>query len=395
MAPHKARACDMAMLQKATVMTIKNPVDTKNVMCDSKVEFKNKIQMNKKLLTLLALASFSNMKAVAEGCAPETPWAAQNNVMLVGASLGVASMKDPISARTDWNSNTPINGDASFNMTGAQKEAMIPSGYQSNISNLKASAAKMGFAGRLDVQYGMRQGMFGAFLYAGLGLNQSKTTANADSVNGLGRCQVYESSAADGAVNITSFQNAGTEINNFGPFVKESYANPRVTITSGLNFQAGARMGVWVNNMFFHGIVGWQCLNLQSKVSDVYKAFELKTTIVNTGTDLIGVREAQEGLKTCSFTKNKWTNALVLGAGIDVAHQKWTYGFYYQAAICQRTNFQYDNFVVGATQNTVTKETNVNGNLGTQQYEKSKATVSTKPVISTFMMTVKYAFHKA
>ena len=106
-----------------------------------------------------------------------------------------------------------------------------------------------------------------------------------------------------------------------------------------------------------------------------------------------------ENLHISSFTKNKWTNALVLGAGLDVAHQKWTYGFYYQAAICQRTKFKYDNFVVGATQNTLTNDPTQVGEAvtykGVQTYDTSPVTVSIQPVISTFMMTVKYAFHKA
>jgi hypothetical protein len=353
--------------------------------------------MNKKLFTLLALASFSNMKAVAEtACAPEVAYAAQNGVMLVGASLGVASMKDPISARTDWNAVTPLDGKSIAN--GLPTD--VPVGYQSNISNLVASAAKMGFAGRLDVQYGMRQGMFGAFLYAGIGLNQSKTTSNAMSINNSRRQNSY---SKDGTKPYA--YNGQTDPQYV---VVSSYAptpNPRVTITSGLNFQAGARMGVWVNNMFFHGIVGWQCLNLQSKVSNVYKPFEREYTLqIQTkvdGENVTPVANITTSLGNTklgtlsSFTKNKWTNALVLGAGLDFAHQKWTYGFYYQAAICQRTNFKYDNFVVGATQNVAVLAVTDSTGKVTQIYGKSPVTVSIAPVISTFMMTVKYAFHKA
>lgn len=355
------------------------------------------------------------MKAVAEtACAPEVAYAAQNGVMLVGASLGVASMKDPISARTDWNAVTPVKGSGDDSLATYSRDMQLPVGYQSNISNLKASASKMGFAGRLDVQYGMRQGMFGAFLYAGIGLNQSKTTSNAVSINESFLQNMYGPNG-EGFQPLGSYawqyQTAGYGVQSQGV----PSANPRVTITSGLNFQAGARMGVWVNNMFFHGIVGWQCLNLQSKVSNVYKAFERECKIPVTADEenvfepdngglfynVRSLNNAQLGTLS-SFTKNKWTNALVLGAGLDFAHQKWTYGFYYQAAICQRTNFKYDNFVVGATQNYVKSnalqlnETDAIGYFPVfQTYGKSPVTVSIAPVISTFMMTVKYAFHKA
>jgi len=359
--------------------------------------------MNKKLFTLLALASFSNIKVVAEsGCAPEVPWAAQNNVMLVGASLGVASMKDPISARTNAIVNTVDNIKLVNRANEPANNLKVPLGYQSNISELKASAAKMSFAGRLDVQYGMRQGMFGAFLYAGLGLNQSKTTSNSDSVDAPYMRENFSAGAggawkSDGNFSVVPIDDK---------WAPTDYANPKVTITSGLNFQAGVRMGVWVNNMFFHGIVGWQCLNLQSKVSNVYKEFEKITTTKVYPTDEVGGVYAltacdpvEKAPKTSSFTKNKWTNALVLGAGIDFAHQKWTYGFYYQAAICQRTNFKYDNFVVGSWKTAIKDSPEdvsaLNEYVGVQKYRTSPVTVSIKPVISTFMMTVKYAFHKA
>jgi len=348
----------------------------------------------------LALAACSNVNALVDtttsGCTPEVPWAAQNNVMLIGLSLGAASMKDPISASTGWNSEPPVDVLPNTNNISAGEALFLPVGYQSNISNLKASAAKVGFAGRVDVQYGMRQGMFGAFLYAGLGLNQAKTTSNADSINNSRIQNEYIQSESN--ANMYVFDNL-VSAEAHTPYLKAPSANPKVTITSGLNFQAGARMGVWVNNMFFHGIVGWQCLNLQSKVSNVYTAFERTCTMRDfAGAEIENASAPNlvDGTKfgtLSSFTKNTWTNALVLGAGIDFAHQKWTYGFYYQAAICQRTNFKYNNFVVGATQN-IMKDENQELTL-VQTYEKSPVTVSIQPVISTFMMTVKYAFHKA
>jgi hypothetical protein len=159
------------------------------------------------------------------------------------------------------------------------------------------------------------------------------------------------------------------------------------------------RPGIWVNNMFFHGIVGWQCLNLQSKVSNVYKPFNRVenevSAIQDTDENIVEPDPALDQFgNLSSFTKNKWTNALVLGAGIDFAHQKWTYGFYYQAAICQRTKFKYDDFAVGATANEFTG-TDITNMAFKQPYGKTPVTVSIQPVISTFMVTVKYAFHKA
>jgi len=355
--------------------------------------------MNKKLMTLLALAACSNVNAntTTSGCAPEEPWAMQNNVMLVGASVGVASMKDPISAEATIDSPESLTGDLDITSQTNPTEFYVPVGYEADMENLIPSAAKMGFAGRLDVQYGMRQGMFGMFLYAGLGLNQSKTSAKSKAIND-GTAQEYYSVDANEGLSEAAFGGNTVTTNPYAPGVA---ADPKVTITSGLNFQAGARMGVWVNNMFFHGIVGWQCLNLQSKVSNVYKAFDRvvnNVDAVDTGTVNIvdtapGANQFGDGTLS-SFTKNKWTNALVLGAGIDFAHQKWTYGFYYQAAICQRTNFKYEKFAVGATANAFSGD-DIADMTYTQTYGVSPVTVSIQPVISTFMMTVKYAFHKA
>jgi hypothetical protein len=354
--------------------------------------------MNKKLMTLLALAACSNVNAntTTSGCAPEEPWAAQNNVMLVGASLGVASMKDPISADSTMEDPSSLTG--TLDTTGQldPTEFYVPVGYKADMENLIPSAAKMGFAGRLDVQYGMRQGMFGMFLYAGLGLNQSKTSAQSKAINNGAQQEYYSLGASEGLTQ-AAFGGDTVTTNTYQPGVA---ADPKVTITSGLNFQAGARMGVWVNNMFFHGIVGWQCLNLQSKVSNVYKAFNRVVNVnnnVSNNKNIIEPAPAVDQFGTLSsFTKNKWTNALVLGAGIDFAHQKWTYGFYYQAAICQRANFKYDNFVVGATANAFSGPSmDTEPMTFTQVYEKRPVTVSIQPVISTFMMTVKYAFHKA
>jgi hypothetical protein len=268
-------------------------------------------------------------------------------------------------------------------------------GYQADMENLIPSAAKMGFAGRLDVQYGMRQGMFGMFLYAGIGLNQSKTSAKSKAINN-GMAQEYYELDSGAALNQAGLAGSAVTATSYSPAVA---ADPKVTITSGLNFQVGMRPGIWVNNMFFHGIVGWQCLNLQSKVSNVYKPFNRVenevSAIQDTDENIVEPDPALDQFgNLSSFTKNKWTNALVLGAGIDFAHQKWTYGFYYQAAICQRTKFKYDDFAVGATANAFSG-TDIANMTFTQPYGKTPVTVSIQPVISTFMVTVKYAFHKA
>jgi hypothetical protein len=356
--------------------------------------------MNKKIMNLLALAAFSNANALASdtmtsGCAPEAPWAMQNNVMLFGASLGMSSMKDPISADSTISVPESLTGTVDTTAETNPTEFYVPVGYQADMENLIPSAAKMGFAGRLDVQYGMRQGMFGMFLYAGIGLNQSKTSAKSKAINEGAMQERYDIDAGQ-ALGTAVFGGNNTNPGTYAPFVA---ADPKVTITSGLNFQVGMRPGIWVNNMFFHGIVGWQCLNLQSKVSNVYKPFArvVEGVSATEPVDNVQTVEPDPALdqfgNLSSFTKNKWTNALVLGAGLDFAHQKWTYGFYYQAAICQRVNFKYNNFAVGATANSFSGD--MENITYTQPYAAVPVKVSIQPVISTFMMTVKYAFHKA
>jgi hypothetical protein len=100
---------------------------------------------------------------------------------------------------------------------------------------------------------------------------------------------------------------------------------------------------------------------------------------------------------TNSFVKQQWTNALTLGAGLDIAHKKFVYGFYYQVAIGQKTKFTYNNnFTSGLTEDITIANGTGNGanNKLTQPYGGSEATVSITPVISTFMASVKYCFHK-
>jgi hypothetical protein len=84
-----------------------------------------------------------------------------------------------------------------------------------------------------------------------------------------------------------------------------------------------------------------------------------------------------------------------------VVHKKTVLGFYYQAAICQKVRFKYDDFVLGPSQLlvsgnavSVAADDSVPNMKAYTVYGARPAQVSIQPVISTFMASVKYVFHK-
>jgi hypothetical protein len=122
--------------------------------------------MNKKLVSMLMLVAVAAQgRNDVTDCAPQGALGAQDNIMMVGASVGVASMKNPVYGSTTYTfpqSLTSDLADATADITGATSAQLCtPVGYRANLNALTPSAEKMGFAGVLDVHYAMRHGDFG------------------------------------------------------------------------------------------------------------------------------------------------------------------------------------------------------------------------------------------
>jgi len=272
----------------------------------------------------------------------------------------------------------------------------------------------------------------------------------------------------------------GERLGDFTQSKKDTNINAKATISSGLMLQAGTRLGAMIGNVFPHIRVGWAAYQLKAQITNqtvlengtskekmydtVYgngavaiggKGLGLKgakgedpvvadtvpfyqgkdgpnyRTITEHGAEYLGSLRPNVGSDLSTRTvhsKYKWTNALTLGAGIDWAYQNMTFGLYYQAAICQKVNFDnWKNDVVTGT-STVTSlsnadapkelgngdefngiasvnpkgeavvvdpKTNTEGTSKVAYTTSKPATVSMSPVFNTVMLSAKYCFKAA
>jgi hypothetical protein len=270
---------------------------------------------------------------------------------------------------------------------------------------------------------------------------------------------------------------------NLGAFTqskKNTDINSKVTISSGFMLQAGTRLGAMIGNVFPHIRVGWAAYQLKAQITnqtylnsgvDKEKSYSTKyegnaaaiggnglglkianaeVTKGNTEPHYLGepgnasanprIISSNNGtfagklspdvgsdLSTGTFhSKYKWANALTLGAGIDWAYQNMTFGLYYQAAICQKVNFdnwksdivtgtsavtslskadkpkevaaEYNGIATRNSSGVATTAVDAKKTEGTSKvtYTTGKPeTVSMSPVFNTVMLSVKYCFKAA
>lgn len=416
----------------------------------------------------IALALLSTAVMADQGCAPEAAWGTQNHFSVEFAG-GAATMggspysTTPTAAFPDqiWNDVALQNGsetiDGSYTL-----EVVTPVGYRANWNQMQGNPNRLGFAAQLNMHYLAVQGNFAGGVYAGIGYNgaHSSSTIQGTFDNTVYVNQVANPVLSDAIMNVSEGPFSTMSVTNG---TKSSYASlaqqPRAamnanqppakaTVSSGLMFQAGTRMGVMIGNVFPHLRLGWAAYQLKahmtgqipagSKTSSgelyakstqaltwdsstkTYAAEALAAGDsvlmgISQQTSLEGVNNLYNLPKTIKIASkgSKWANALTLGAGVDWAWQKMTFGFYYQAAMCQRVTFKQWNKAVSAgvtssdvnwqttsTANPVatagaTDPTKLTGTSVTNTYGASVPSLSISPVIHSAMFSVKYVINKA
>jgi hypothetical protein len=417
----------------------------------------------------IALALLATSAMAEHGCAPEAPWGAQSN-FAVEISGGAATMgaspysttPTPAMPAQTWN-NLVVSNFESINST-FNVEVDTPAGFRANWNKMTPSANRLGFAGQLNLHYTAVQGHFAGGVYAGVGYNGAHSSSTIkDTFNNT----VYKNSVEILVPNRASgYGNKGDTYtypnlpadDDTTAFIKPAATNalaPRAnkndnlptaktTVSSGLMFSAGTRMGAMIGNVFPHFRLGWAIYQLKAHMTNQMPAgFEVKdalyansdapaavedtfgfqltgdgtTTPTDGGTANMGLGQNfgdisslynVPNLVKVSSKGSKWANAITLGGGVDWAFQKMTLGFYYQAAICQRVTFDtWNKDIAAGLESSVvdfpTKEqdgigaavTKLNSGGIVNTYGKTTPKVSISPLIHTVMISAKYVMNKA
>lgn len=413
----------------------------------------------------IALALLSTAVMADQGCAPEPAWGTQNHFSVEFAG-GAATMggspysTTPTAAFPDqtW-SDVAIGNTATDAPTlSATLEVITPVGYRANWNQMQGNPNRLGFAGQLNMHYLAVQGNFAGGVYAGIGYNGAHSSStiqgtfdNTVYVNNLSNTALPAGESMTVAEGPYSMQTDGAR-NPYPSPAQQSRAAinanqppAKATVSSGVMFQAGTRMGVMIGNVFPHLRLGWAAYQLKAHMTgqmpagsqtssgelyanstqtltwdgdDKYETTPTAATDsvligINQQLSLTGVDNLYNLPKTIKIASkgSKWSNALTLGAGVDWAWQKMTFGFYYQAAMCQRVTFKQWNKAVSAgvtssdvnwettsTTNTVAAAndtTQLTGTGLTNTYGASVPSLSISPVIHTAMFSVKYVINKA
>jgi hypothetical protein len=386
--------------------------------------------MNKKMFAL-ALLGAANVNA--EGCAPEAPFATQNHfsVEVAGGASTMGGSPYSTTPAPAAPTATLIYGQIDGGNLDSTTRGTInaPGGYTANWKDMVASPNRLGFAGQLNMHYMAVEGAFAGGVYAGVGYNgahsSSKINPRFDNTITLydGTSEVAGEVAAGTSTNLTA-GNTGMS-NSANSAINANMAAAKATVSSGLMFQAGARLGAMIGNVFPHMRVGWATYQLKAQLTNQYAPGTSGTALANTDEAIVnGVIAPAEAVITLNQSGNantgenfanlytlpgsamkvsskgsKWTNALTLGGGVDWAHKQMTLGFYYQAAICQRVTFDTWNKDMTAGVTTITADTTtVNADADNAKvpvvmtYGKATPKVSISPVIHTVMLSAKYAF---
>lgn len=411
----------------------------------------------------IALALLATSAMASQECGPEAPWGSQSNFS-VEISGGAATMGGSPYSTTGtaapspqmWNDfQVSTNGDGT-NASTFTVEIDTPAGYKANWNKMTPSANRLGFAGQLNLHYTAVQGAFAGGMYAGVGYNgaHSSSTIKENFDNTVYQNNATITLAANS--DVTAYGEAGTSYafsdlpaDPDASIVTKSTATSalaeraamnanmpmaKATVSSGLMFNAGARMGAMIGNVFPHLRLGWAVYQLKAHMTNQMAPFSASTAIyanadvdasvvADGGLNLSAAGNANMGAgqnfgdlntlyETPSTMKvsskgSKWANAITLGGGVDWAFQKMTMGFYYQAAICQRVTFDSWNkdMTAGMTASNVnfpvTPQTGIAATpvatSGTvvNTYGAATPKVSISPVIHTVMFSAKYVLNKA
>jgi hypothetical protein len=410
----------------------------------------------------IALALLATSAMAAQECAPESPWGAQSN-FAVEISGGAATMGGSPYSNTvapefqqTWN-DLVVSNDQTATSSAFNIEINSPSGYSANWNKMAPSANRLGFAGQLNLHYTAVQGHFAGGVYAGVGYNGAHSSSTIQNnfnnlvYKNVAQIFLQEVSTAYGAQGDSyTYPNLPTDedaqlatkpqvTNSLLPIANSNNSMPmaKATVSSGLMFSAGARMGAMIGNVFPHFRLGWAIYQLKAHMTNQMPAGYSVTDnlfasangavevvegeglqmIASTGGEAnMGVGQNFGGIGTLnnlpslvkiSSKGSKWTNAITLGGGVDWAFQKMTLGFYYQAAICQRVTFDKWNKEISAGltssivnfpttfQGGIVGVTKLNSGGVVNTYGEAMAGMSISPVIHTVMISAKYVMNKA
>jgi hypothetical protein len=410
----------------------------------------------------IALALLATSAMAAQECAPESPWGAQSNFAVEisgGAStIGGSPYSNTVTPELQqtWN-DLVVSNDAASQNSMFNIEVDTPSGYRANWNKMAPSANRLGFAGQLNLHYTAVQGHFAGGVYAGVGYNGAHSSSTIQNnfnnlvYKNIAEIFVSASNKVYGEVGDSyTYPNLPTDTdaqfvtkpqvtNSLSPIANSNNNMPmaKATVSSGLMFSAGARMGAMIGNVFPHFRLGWAAYQLKGHMTNQMPAgYSVKDnlSVSSTGTVMIkegfglvvvgsdgattnmGVGQNFGGINTLnnlprlvkiSSKGSKWTNAITLGGGVDWAFQKMTMGFYYQAAICQRITFDKWNKGVSAgltssivnfptaSQDDIVGVTKLNSGGAVNTYGEVTPKMSISPVIHTVMMSMKYVMNKA
>jgi len=444
--------------------------------------------INKIALALLFVSAMADRE-----CAPESPMGSVSNFSVEFAG-GAATMggspysttPNPHFPEQQWdNTNVEFKFEnAVAGTTNATLQVDTPVGYVANWNKMNPSPNRLGFAGQVNFVYTAVQGYFAGGVYAGIGYNGAHSSSTVVSVLNKDVVEnVLDINAVAGASDSQPHSFSlpynyndpySNDMDKYRDFIDSqdvlygyynSYTTPRTvralqnrangfanppmakaTVSSGLMFNAGTRIGAMIGNVFPHLRLGWAAYQLKAHMTkqmpaghvnkaDIYGAvqgFDCSATVNNGGVLVESGGDKQKttfqmgatqrfgnidglynmpSLIKISSKGSRWTNALTLGAGVDWAFQRMTFGFYYQAAICQRVTFdKWSKDVSSGLESSIVtwpssvteqkileneKPIVLNGGSVVNTYNKAVPKLSISPVIHTVMFSAKYVLSKA
>lgn len=396
-------------------------------------------------LALLAVPAMAN-----QHCEPE---AAQPHFSVELAGGGCTMNGHVQSKTTNPDIPTPTFETVSFAEAASQNidafTATIPMdvlmGYRANWHKMIPLPSQMGFAGQINMHWNYMCNGMGAGLYAGIGYNASRSSSTIPaSFDPTIQSYIYDDTRAlDAGTTFDVYQEDLVNMdNNASMFplqnrVQKTKNTPmgKATISSGLMFQAGTRLGAMIGNVFPHVRLGWACYQFKAHMTNQHApwmnqvAAQAKSNpdvMINADSRAIpiiadgqmvsiGVGQYMDAFDDAYKTNNpikiasksQWTNAVTIGAGVDWAFNRMTLGFFYQVGICQKLTFKKWNKDVTAGLTAVHADyigsqdvqldinpTPTGGSLN-MHYDKRTPEVSIAPVMHTAMVSVKYVLGKA
>lgn len=325
-------------------------------------------------------------------------------------------------------------------------------GYRANWNKMIPLPSQMGFAGQINVHWNYMCNGVGAGLYAGVGHNASRSSSTIPaSFDSTIQSYLYSSVVTvpdEGNLPLATV--TGEKVFTMGNNEARSPLQDRVqktknipmgksTISSGLMFQAGTRLGAMIGNVFPHVRLGWACYQFKAHMTNQHTPWNNNVPVqakssntitcggalISAGNDdiaknasiTVGIGQYMDAFDGAYNTNNpikiasksQWTNAVTIGAGVDWAFNKMTLGFLYQVGICKKLTFKKwnkdvtsgltgvsadylgptDGQLPGAAGNYLATGGNV-----TMQYGKRTPEVSIAPVMHTAMVSVKYVLGK-